>query len=184
MIYRSSVGAARRLALASGVRHRSLLAAIDQGTSSSRVILYDESLRPIASHQQELQSATANPHPGWSEMDPMALLASVEASAAGALEKASATAADIAGVGITCQRESTVVWDRRTVHAAIRAERTRARALLTLAALARRASRSTRSFSGTTRAPRRRAPTCAPRSAARTPCAPRAVYPSRHTSRR
>ena len=93
----------------------SLIASIDQGTSSSRVLLYDaETLKPVASHQVELQSATTNPSPGWSQMDPMKILSTVDASAAGALEKAGATAKDVVGVGITNQRESTIVWDKRS----------------------------------------------------------------------
>ena len=99
---------------ASQRRYRSLLASIDQGTSSSRVILYDESLTPVASHQVELQSATTAPSPGWSQMDPRAILRTVNESAAGALAKAGATATDVVGIGVTNQRESTVVWDRRT----------------------------------------------------------------------
>ena len=93
-------------------RALSYVAAIDQGTSSSRVILYDTStLKPVASHQVELQSATSNPQPGWSQMDPMAILSTVATSAQGALDKAGAKASDVVGVGITNQRESTVVWD-------------------------------------------------------------------------
>jgi glycerol kinase len=95
-------------------RFRSLLAAIDQGTSSSRVLLYDEKLAPVASHQVELASATENPKPGWSQMDPKAIVSSVEVCAAGALAKAGATASDVVGVGITTQRETTIVWDKRT----------------------------------------------------------------------
>ena len=106
---------ARRARRVAQTRCASYLAAIDQGTSSSRVILYDAgSLTPVASHQVELQSCTTNPQPGWSQMDPLGILASVEASAAGALEKAGATASEVVGVGITNQRESTVVWDKRT----------------------------------------------------------------------
>ena len=96
-------------------RSLSLLASIDQGTSSSRVILYDAAtLETVASHQCELQSATTTPKPGWSQMDPMRIVATTEESAAGALQKAGATAKDVVGVGITNQRESTVVWDKRT----------------------------------------------------------------------
>jgi len=92
-----------------------LLAAIDQGTSSSRVILYDAAtLKPVASHQVELQSATTTPQAGWSQMDPLAILSTVATSAEGALQKAGATAADVVGVGITNQRESTIVWDKTT----------------------------------------------------------------------
>jgi glycerol kinase len=98
-----------------GRRHLSLLAAIDQGTSSSRVILYDAaSLKPVASHQMELQSATTNPQAGWSQMDPQAIVSTVATSAEGALQKAGDKATDVIGVGITNQRESTVVWDKTT----------------------------------------------------------------------
>lgn len=106
---------ASALAPSGARRWRSLLAAIDQGTSSSRVILYDATdLRPVASHQVELQSATRHPQPGWSQMDPNAIVATTELSASGALAKAGATAKDVLGIGITNQRESTVVWDRVT----------------------------------------------------------------------
>ena len=76
----------RPLAVALGqgrhVRFRSLLASIDQGTSSSRVILYDEALSPVASHQVELQSATTHPQPGWSQMDAKAIVGTVNIAAA------------------------------------------------------------------------------------------------------
>ena len=97
------------------LRCLSYLASIDQGTSSSRVILYDaESLEPVASHQVELQSATTTPEPGWSQMDPSAILRSVDEAAQGALQKANASSTDVVGVGITNQRESTVCWDSTT----------------------------------------------------------------------
>ena len=89
-----------------------LLASIDQGTSSSRVILYDLNLKPVASHQLPLETIT--PQAGWTQMDPMAILSTVETCAAGALQKAGATARDLVGIGITNQRETTVVWDKRT----------------------------------------------------------------------
>ena len=105
---RPTLGACRRLSSAS----KGLLASIDQGTSSSRVILYDQSLTPVASHQVPLETIT--PHAGWTQMDPMAILSTVETCAAGALQKAGATARDLVGIGITNQRETTVVWDKRT----------------------------------------------------------------------
>ena len=78
-------------------RSLSYLASIDQGTSSSRVILYDsESLTPVSSHQVELQSATTTPEPGWSQMDPAAILQSVDQAAQGALDQANASAKDVA----------------------------------------------------------------------------------------
>lgn len=101
----------------------SYIAAIDQGTSSTRVILYcSDTLQPEASHQIDLQSATSTPHPGWVEMNPTALLQSVETCFEHALAKAETTASSVVSVGITNQRESLVVWDRQTgepLHAAI-----------------------------------------------------------------
>ena len=103
----------RRLLSSSSPSAASYVAAIDQGTSSTRVILYDaDSLAPVASHQVPLSITT--PHPGWAQMDPSAILASVEACAQGALAAAGASPGQVAGVGITNQRETTVVWDRRT----------------------------------------------------------------------
>ena len=97
------------------LRCLSYLASIDQGTSSSRVILYDaETLAPVSSHQVELQSATTTPEPGWSQMDPAKILSSVDEAAKGALEKANASSTEVIGVGITNQRESTVCWDSRS----------------------------------------------------------------------
>lgn len=98
---------------------RCFVGAIDQGTSSTRFILYDASgAEPVpvpgASCQVELADATTTPRAGWAQMDPIALLASVETCAAGALERGGVSPAEIAGVGITNQRESTVVWDRTT----------------------------------------------------------------------
>ena len=88
---------------------------IQHSSFSARVILYEaSSLKPVASHQVELQSATTNPQAGWSQMDPLAIVSTVTTSAAGALEKAGAKASDVVGVGITNQRESTVVWDKVT----------------------------------------------------------------------
>ena len=63
-------------------------AAIDQGTSSSRVILYDsDTLAPVSSHQVDLTTATQTPKAGWAQMDPQAIVDSVDESARGALEK-------------------------------------------------------------------------------------------------
>ena len=113
-VERAGVGASRCLAIQARAKS-TYVAAIDQGTSSSRVILYDtKDLKPVASHQVELQSATTNPQAGWSQMDPMKILSTVADSAQGALTKAGATAADVVGVGITNQRESTIVWDKTT----------------------------------------------------------------------
>lgn len=111
---RTAVSAAARGPVRVGSsRFVSYVAAIDQGTSSTRVILYDvESAQPVASHQVPVTVIT--PEPGWAQMDPNEILSTVEQSAAGALAMVGATPADIAGIGITNQRETTVIWDRRT----------------------------------------------------------------------
>ena len=94
------------------------LMAIDQGTSSSRAVIVDRSARVIASAQQEF--AQEYPRPGWVEHDPEAIWKSVVAVTKKALADAGAGA--IAAVGITNQRETTLVWDRDSgtcVHRAI-----------------------------------------------------------------
>ena len=103
---------ARRTARPLSSKAGGFLASIDQGTSSSRVILYDLNLKPVHSHQVCLETIT--PHAGWTQMDPMVILSTVETCAAAVLQKAGATARDVLGIGITNQRETTVVWDKRT----------------------------------------------------------------------
>jgi glycerol kinase len=91
--------------------------AIDQGTSSSRAVLYDRGVRPLATAQQEF--AQIYPRPGWVEHDPEAIWQSVRDVVAACLERAQEP---IAAIGITNQRETTLVWDRATgecVHNAI-----------------------------------------------------------------
>jgi len=86
--------------------------AIDQGTTSSRAIVFDRAGRPVGSHQ--LEHAQITPAPGRVEHDAMEILGNVRACVAGALEAAGVDRAAIAAVGITNQRETTVVWDRAT----------------------------------------------------------------------
>ena len=96
------------------------LLAIDQGTSSSRTVIYDHDARVVASAQQEFPQIY--PQPGWVEHDPEAIWESVTSVTAGAMRKAGAAAADISAIGITNQRETNVIWDRETgecVHNAI-----------------------------------------------------------------
>jgi len=88
------------------------LLAIDQGTSSSRAVVYDHEAIVVASAQQEF--AQIYPRPGWVEHDPEAIWSSVTAVTEDALRKAAAAAADVSGIGITNQRETTVIWDRKT----------------------------------------------------------------------
>ncbi|MEM1343556.1 MAG: glycerol kinase GlpK [Pseudomonadota bacterium] len=94
--------------------------AIDQGTTSSRAILFDAALRPIASAQQEF--AQHFPQSGWVEHDPEDLWVSTLATCRAAMERANKRGADIAAIGLTNQRETTVVWERdtgRAIHNAI-----------------------------------------------------------------
>ncbi|GGH44691.1 glycerol kinase GlpK [Frigidibacter albus] len=94
--------------------------AIDQGTTSSRAILFDAALRPVATAQEEFPQHY--PCPGWVEHDPADLWSTVAGTARGVIEKAGIDARSIAAIGITNQRETTLVWDRKTgepIHNAI-----------------------------------------------------------------
>ncbi|MBX3195957.1 MAG: glycerol kinase GlpK [Microbacteriaceae bacterium] len=86
--------------------------AIDQGTTSSRAIVFDHSGTPVATGQRE--HAQHLPRPGWVEHDAAEIRDTVDAVLAEALDAAGASAADVAAVGITNQRETAVVWDRAT----------------------------------------------------------------------
>jgi glycerol kinase len=86
--------------------------ALDQGTTSTRFILFDRNGKPVASHQ--LEHRQIFPKAGWVEHDPMEIITKVDEVIAGTVHAAGATVADIAAVGITNQRETTVVWDRNT----------------------------------------------------------------------
>jgi glycerol kinase len=94
--------------------------AIDQGTTSTRAIVFDSTGHPVASAQKELPQIF--PRPGWVEHDPEEIWRATVEVCRGALAKAGLAAKDLAGIGITNQRETTVVWDRVTgkpVHNAI-----------------------------------------------------------------
>jgi glycerol kinase len=96
------------------------LLALDQGTSSSRSIVFDEHGNIVAQAQQELPQIY--PQPGWVEHDPMQIWNGQLATAREALAKAKLKASDIKAIGITNQRETTLVWSRKTgkpVHHAI-----------------------------------------------------------------
>ncbi len=86
--------------------------AIDQGTSSTRFAVVDAGGAIVAMAQAE--HTQIFPGPGLVEHDALEILARVQATAAAALAQAGLVAADLAGVGITNQRETTVLWDRRT----------------------------------------------------------------------
>jgi glycerol kinase len=85
---------------------------IDQGTTSSRAIVFDRSARVVASGQ--LEHDQIFPRAGWVEHDPQQIWNNVREVVGIALTRANLTAHDIAAVGITNQRETTVVWDRHT----------------------------------------------------------------------
>jgi glycerol kinase len=94
--------------------------ALDQGTTSSRAIVFDASGRAAAVDQYEFEQHF--PQPGWVEHDANEIWQSQLRAARGALESAGASAADVAAIGITNQRETAVVWDRATgepIHPAI-----------------------------------------------------------------
>ena len=84
--------------------------ALDQGTTSSRSILFDHGGHIIASAQREFSQRF--PAPGWVEHDADEIWASQSATIAEALARAGATPADVAAIGITNQRETTVLWER------------------------------------------------------------------------
>ena len=98
----------------------SAILAIDQGTTSTRAIVFDASLNPLAAAQQEFPQIY--PASGWVEHDPEEIWASVGATSQAALKQANLSAKDIAAIGITNQRETTLIWDRATgkpIHNAI-----------------------------------------------------------------
>ncbi len=86
--------------------------AFDQGTTSSRAIVFDHSGLPVASAQKEFTQIY--PKPGWVEHDPDEIWSSQAGVAGEVLARAGLKSSDIAAIGITNQRETTVVWDRTT----------------------------------------------------------------------
>ena len=96
------------------------LLALDQGTSSSRSIIFDHAGHIIGSAQQEFRQIF--PQPGWVEHDPMEIWASQLATTTEVLQKTGIAPGKIAALGITNQRETTIVWNKRTgipIHNAI-----------------------------------------------------------------
>ena len=88
------------------------VAALDQGTTSSRCILFDREQNIVGLSQKEF--AQHYPRPGWVEHDPMEIYSSQYAVFSEVLAKTGIDPADIAGIGITNQRETTILWDRTT----------------------------------------------------------------------
>jgi glycerol kinase len=96
------------------------LLTLDQGTSSSRSIIFDRQGQIVAMSQLELPQIY--PQPGWVEHDPMEIWRTQLTTARDVLQKAGITARDVKALGITNQRETTVVWNRKTglpIHHAI-----------------------------------------------------------------
>jgi len=88
------------------------IASVDQGTASSRCLIFDERARVVSVSQVEHQHIF--PRPGWVEHDPEEIWRNVQHVVADALATAQLTVADVVALGITNQRETTVVWDRTT----------------------------------------------------------------------
>ena len=88
------------------------IGAIDQGTTSTRFIVFDKSGRIISMAQKEHRQIF--PQPGWVEHDPLEILANSYEVVGAALARRNLSAADIAAIGITNQRETTLLWDRQT----------------------------------------------------------------------
>lgn len=96
------------------------LLAIDQGTTSTRAIVFDAKGHKLGTHQVELPQSF--PKPGWVEHDAEQIRDHAVVCARGALKAAKLSARDVAGIGITNQRETAVIWDRKTgkpIHPAI-----------------------------------------------------------------
>jgi glycerol kinase len=98
-----------------GSTQESFVGSIDQGTTSSRFLIFNKSGEPVASHQLEFKQIY--PHPGWHEHDPNEIITSVETCIDGAVkafENQGHSASAIKAVGITNQRETTVLWNKET----------------------------------------------------------------------
>src|SRR4029453_1336350 len=107
------------------------VAAIDQGTASSRCMVFDRSARIVSISQKEHQHLF--PRPGWVEHDPEEIWRNVEEVVQDALDKAQLELSDVVALGIANQRESTLVWDRESgapVHNAINWQDMRTAALV------------------------------------------------------
>ena len=98
--------------MAQQMAQQKYIMALDQGTTSSRAILFD---RAGGIHgQAQLEFKQYYPHDGWVEHDPMEILRSQKLAITAAMETSGISAASIAAIGITNQRETTVVWEKAT----------------------------------------------------------------------
>ncbi len=89
-----------------------IIAAIDQGTTSTRCILFDSAGKIVGQDQKEHRQIF--PRPGWVEHNPLEILENVQSVVRNALARSGYSPTDLAAIGITNQRETTVIWDRRT----------------------------------------------------------------------
>ncbi|MCI4463026.1 MAG: glycerol kinase, partial [Caldisericum sp.] len=88
------------------------VAAVDQGTTSTRFMIFNHSGDVVSVHQLEHQQIY--PKPGWVEHDPMEIWERTQDVIKGALEKGGISPEEIAAIGVTNQRETTIVWNKRT----------------------------------------------------------------------
>ena len=86
--------------------------ALDQGTTSSRAIIFNHNGTIVSTANKEFRQIY--PKPGWVEHDPIEIWSSQIEVAKGALNKARLEATDMAAIGITNQRETTIIWDKKT----------------------------------------------------------------------
>ena len=86
--------------------------ALDEGTTSARSILFDRECNVVSMAQHEFPQIY--PQPGWVEQDPMDIYANQYASLTECIAKSGVSPDEIAGIGITNQRETAIVWDKRT----------------------------------------------------------------------
>jgi len=93
-------------------RMQQYLLAIDQGTTNSRAIIFDRSGNPVSQHEIALKQYF--PHDGWVEQDPNEMFINTVECCRQALKKINLSAASIAAIGISNQRETTIIWDRKT----------------------------------------------------------------------
>jgi glycerol kinase len=91
---------------------RDHLLVVDQGTTSTRVVIYNREARPVG--QAQVEVSPSYPKPGWVEHDPQALVASVGPMVTQAIADAGLGAERIAAIGLTNQRETTIIWERAT----------------------------------------------------------------------
>ena len=91
---------------------KNYILSIDQGTSSTRSIVYNHEGHVVAAKQQEIQ--TFHPEDGWAEQDPLEIWQSVVDTALGAIRESNIDPSDIAASGITNQRETIIAWNAKT----------------------------------------------------------------------